>query len=401
MKNLIKSRMYQKFLIIGLVIGSAGAFLLSGCEAEQEWDYVVWTADQNANDVYILSPDGEVLEIIDRETIGNAERPHMLWGIPPDPYIYSANSVSGTITVLDSRDNSVAAVIENVGKLPHAAQPVPNRPDHIYVSNIGPQDIDEEGNPDLGETIAEIIRSDGDDGPVWELTRFLDLKADPALADDDMFPSRRPVCAGFTPEGDAMLVTLFNGGLAVVDLDEWSVRQAWGRDEIAEHGCGFAESPDRQELYVTAGGMHSSWMYVFDFSGDEPELVVSHNLSDSGQDAHGVWVDTDREELWVIHRVSDNATIHPLNTIRNEGHDYEIMDFVGRTPDLITMPEDNSKAFVTLRGPNPAPTIPHDIVGERPGISIIDVASRELLDVIYLGDPEMGDMHGIFIPRGN
>jgi len=77
------------------------------------------------------------------------------------------------------------------------------------------------------------------------------------------------------------------------------------------------------------------------------------------------------------------------------------MDFVGRTPDLITMPEDNSKAFVTLRGPNPAPTIPHDIVGERPGISIIDVASRELLDVIYLGDPEMGDMHGIFIPRGN
>lgn len=374
---------------------------LNGCGEAETQDYVVWVADQNGNELFILNPDGEVLERMNRETLGGAERPHMLWGTPPDPYVYSANSVSGNITILDSRDNSVAAVVENVGKLPHAAQPVPNRPDHIYVSNIGTQVVDDEGNPDRGETIAEIIRTDGPEGHVWELTRFLDLKAESLLADDELFPSRRPVCAGFTPGGDAMLVTLFNGGLAVVDLHEWRVSKAWDRNEIAEHGCGFADSPDKSEIYVTAGGMHSSWLYVFEFTDDGTVLSASHNLSEAGQDAHGVWVDTEREELWVVHRVSDNVTIHALDTIKDNDHEYEIMDFVGRTPDLITMSPDNSRAFLTLRGPNPAPTIPHDIVGERPGISIIDVAEREIIDIVHIGDPEEGDLHGIFIPRNN
>jgi len=81
-------------------------------------------------------------------------------------------------------------------------------------------------------------------------------------------------------------------------------------------------------------------------------------------------------------------------------HEYEVMEFVGNTPDLITMSPDNSRGFITLRGPNPAPTIPHDIVGVRSGISIIDVAARELVKVVHLGDEEMGDFHGIFIPQG-
>jgi len=373
---------------------------LSSCAEEQAApDYVVWAADQNGNELYFLTPDGEVLEVLDWEALGGADRPHMLWGIPPDPYVYSANTVSDNVTVLDGRTGEVAAVVEGVGKLPHAAQPNPSNTNYIYVSNIGPQATDEDGNPDRGETISEIVRTDGDDRPVWEVTRFLDLKAEPVLADDDQFPSRRPVCAGFTPDGRYKMVTLFNGGLALIDLEEWKVSRAWGKDQIAEHGCGFADSPDKTEIYVTAGGMHSSWLYVFDMTGDQPELVVSHNLSETGRDAHGVWVDRVRNELWVIHRVSDNATIHPLETIRDEGHTYEVMDFVGDTPDLITMSPESDRAFVTLRGPNPAPTIPHDIVGVRTGISIIDVAERELINIIHLGDEEMGDFHGIFIPR--
>lgn len=391
---------YNKTMILSLFVMLpfvCSIFFNSCAEERAVQDYVIWAADQNGNDLYFLTPDGEVLDVLDRETLGGADRPHMLWGIPPDPYVYSANTVSGNVTVLDSRTGTVAAVVEGVGKLPHAAQPNPANTNHIYVSNIGPQDVDKDGNPDLGETISEIVRTDGDDGPVWEVTRFMDLKAEPILADDDQFPSRRPVCAGFTPDGRYKMVTLFNGGLALVDLEEWRVSRAWGKDQIAEHGCGFTESPDYTEMYVTAGGMHSSWLYVFDMSGEQPELAASHNLSETGQDSHGVWVDRERNELWVIHRVSDNATIHPLETIRDEGHTYEVMDFVGDTPDLITMSPGNDRAFVTLRGPNPAPTIPHDIVGVRSGVSIIDVAARELINVIHLGDEEMGDFHGIFI----
>ncbi len=373
--------------------------VFSGCQIDQPLDYEVWAADQNANELYILNADGEVLETFDQAALGGADRPHMLWGTPPDPYVYSANTVSESVTILDSRDNSVVAVVEEVGKLPHAAQPNPARPDHIYVANIAPQEVDENDTPDTGETISEIVREENEDGHSWTLTRFLDLKAEPVLEDDDLFPSRRPVCGGFTPDGRSMLVTLFNGGLAVIDLEEWSVSKAWGKDEVAEHGCGFVESPDTQEIFVTAGDMHSSWLYVFDVSGDEPELAATHELSDVGQDSHGAWLDTDRNELWVVHRVSDNATIHPLESIRDADHEFEVMEFVGNTPDLITMPPNNARAYITLRGPNPAPTIPHDIVGEQPGISIIDVANRELIEVVPLGDAEDGDFHGIFIPR--
>lgn len=397
MNQIMKSR---GFLYVCLLPVFCSLVVLSSCAETAEHDYVVWAADQNGNDLYILSPDGDVIEIYDGETLGGADRPHMLWGIPPDPFVYSANTVSGNVTVLDGRTGEVVAVVEGVGKLPHAAQPNPARTDYIYVSNIGPQAVGEDGNPDLGETISEIVRTEGPDGYSWEVTRFLDLKAEPLLADDELFPSRRPVCAGFTPDGNYKLVTLFNGGLAVVDLGEWKVRKAWGKDQVAEHGCGFAESPVEGEIYVTAGHMHSSWLYVFDISGDEPELAATHNLSDTGQDSHGVWVDTERNELWVIHRVTDNATIHPLATIRDDDHEYEVMEFVGNTPDLITMSPDNSRGFITLRGPNPAPTIPHDIVGVRSGISIIDVAARELVKVVHLGDEEMGDFHGIFIPQG-
>ncbi len=364
-------------------------------------EFEVWAADQNLNQVYILGPDGEVLRTIDASELGGADRPHMLWGVPGDGYVYSANTVSASVSILDRRSGEVVEVIEEVGQAPHAAQPNPTRPDRIYVFNIAPQESDADGMPDRGETIAEIVRTDGADGPSWELTRFLDLRADPALADSDLFPSRRPVCGGFSPDGSHLLVTLFNGGLAVVDLDGWSVSRAWGSDEIAEHGCGFASSLDGEEIYVTAGGMHESWMYVFDVGGAEPQLVATHDLSGAGQDAHGVYVDPVRDELWVVHRASDNITIHPLASIQTEGHDFETIDFVGSAPDLVAFSPDASRAYLTLRGPNPAPTIPHATVGETPGVTIIDVPGREVLEIVPLGDQIEADFHGIFIPEAN
>ncbi|MGH7767110.1 MAG: hypothetical protein ACREQP_06620, partial [Candidatus Binatia bacterium] len=61
---------------------------------------------------------------------------------------------------------------------------------------------------------------------------------------------------------------------------------------------------------------------------------------------------------------------------------------------------DHTRAYVTLRGPKPAPTIPHATVGETPGIAVIDVPGRKLLSVVKLGDQATADFHGIFVPRG-
>jgi DNA-binding beta-propeller fold protein YncE len=377
----------------------AGATLVLGCAgAARAQTYQVWAADQNGNVVYVLDAEARVLRTLDSTALGNARRPHMLWGVPRDAFIYSANTVSGSVTVLARADGSVRAVVQAVGKSPHAAQPNPHRPDRIYVANIGPQAPGPDGTPDRGETISEIVRSDGPSGPAWTVARFLDLKAEAALADTAQFPSRRPVCMGFSADGRVMLVTLFNGGLAAVDLGQWKVTKAWGRGDVAQHGCGFASSPEGAELYITAGDMHSSWLYVFDVAGAEPQLVRTHNLSRSGQDAHGVAIDSGRRELWVAHRVSSNVTIHSLATLRTAQHVWSTIAAVGKTPDLIAFAPDASRAFITLRGPKPAPTIPHATVGETPGVSIIDVAARRLIRVVPLGNQETGDFHGIVVP---
>jgi DNA-binding beta-propeller fold protein YncE len=355
--------------------------------------YEVWAVDQNTDTLYVLDPDGKTLRTIDGATLGAAKRPHMLWGVPKDEYVYSANTVSNSITVLSSKDGTVKTVINGIGKSPHAAQPNPKQPERIYVANIGPQEV-KDGRPDRGETITELVRSAG---PKWEIARFLDLKAVPVLADSALYPSRRPVCFGFSQDGRYMLTTLFNGGLAVVDLQTWTVSKSWGKNAIAEHGCGFALSPSGEEMYVTAGSMRSSWLYVFNVKS-EPQLLASHDLSKWGQDAHGAVVDSARNTLWVVHRVSSNVTLHPLNTIRQPVQQPAVISFVGKTPDLIMLSPDNRRAYVTLRGPKPAPTIPHATVGETPGIGIIDVASRKLLTVVKLGDQVAADFHGLFIP---
>jgi YVTN family beta-propeller protein len=377
-------------------------FLLAGATASAA-PYEVWAVDQNENVLYVLDPDGKVVRTVDGATLGDVKRPHMLYGVPRDEYVYSANTVSNSVSVLSNLDGKTRAVIANVGKSPHAAQPHPTDPNRIFVMNIGAQAAGPDGKPDRGETITEIVRSPG---PKWEVKRFLDLKAEPVLADTNLYPSRRPVCAGFSKDGRYMMATLFNGGIAVVDLRDWKVVKGWNKDEIAQYGCGFASVPGEKvsitgpsgnDLYVTAGDEKSSWLYVFDIA-TEPRLIASHDLSKVGRDAHGVALDRKRKELWIVHRVSSNVTIHPLATIRQAGHKFETIDFVGKTPDLVAISPDSRRAYLTLRGPKPAPTIPHATVGETPGVTVVDVPKRKVLSVVKLGDPQGADFHGIFIP---
>jgi hypothetical protein len=353
----------------------------------------VWAADQNGNRIYVLGPDGETLSDIDLAAQVGADRPHTHHLAPDTRLLFFANTVSNQASVHLASDGSVAAVVEAVGKSPHAVQPHPHDPRRAYVSNIAPRGQTTDGRPDAGESITELERGT-DSG--WEVARRLDLAGEPALADEERFPSRRPVLVGFTADGNEMLVSLFDGGVASVDLKTWRVVRAWGNDRVRRHATLVLPSPDGRELYVTGGSDRESWLYVFDVTGT-PRLVAAHDLSPWGRDAHGAAVDRVRGELWVVHRASGTLTVHRLEEIRTVGTPVASLDLGGETPDLFEISHDGRRGYVTLRGPEPAPTIPFPLKGRTPGIAVIDVPARAVLAIRPLGNPERSDFHGIAI----
>ncbi|TVP59825.1 MAG: hypothetical protein EA351_01240 [Gemmatimonadales bacterium] len=75
----------------------------------------------------------------------------------------------------------------------------------------------------------------------------------------------------------------------------------------------------------------------------------------------------------------------------------EEIEWVGKTPDIVSMSPDGRHAYITLRGPNPV-TMPHVAVGETPGFSVFDIATREKLRLVEpaRGNPA-SDFHGIAV----
>jgi hypothetical protein len=93
----------------------------------------------------------------------------------------------------------------------------------------------------------------------------------------------------------------------------------------------------------------------------------------------------------MVNRVTSSAVVIDAETFEITAE----MDFVGKTPDIIAMSPDGSHAYISLRGPEPV-TMPHVAVGETPGFAVVDIAARELIEVIQpaQGDPK-SDFHGI------
>jgi DNA-binding beta-propeller fold protein YncE len=122
--------------------------------------------------------------------------------------------------------------------------------------------------------------------------------------------------------------------------------------------------------------------YVFDTSTHK----VVHQADTRGKDAHGVWPSPDGSEIWMVNRVTSSAVVIDAETFEITAE----MDFVGKTPDIIAMSPDGSHAYISLRGPEPV------TIGETPGFAVVDIAARELIEVIQpaQGDPK-SDFHGI------
>lgn len=369
--------MLRSLLTLLLALGLAFAAAQAGPEAPSAQDYEVWALDQGTNRIHILGSDLAEKEVIDLG--GVADLIHMIDFSADFAYAFIASVATGNTVVIRTEDREVVAVLET-GPGTHMASV--SRDDRIIVDVLG----NAEG---AGASLVEIVFDR--EAESFEIGRSLIITEDPLFADlAGAGHLGRPVCHDYSADGRYAFVTLgpalTDGVLVVLDTDLFTLAHVFDPEEVRAN-CGTMLSPDGHAMFVNGGSVEEGHWYAFD-----PETFeLLHEDSSRGHDAHGVWFTPDGSELWMVNRASSNAIIIDPATFEVVAE----IDFVGKSPDILTISPDSSYAFITLRGPVQR-SGPHAIAGDTPGVAVVDVANRELLQILELAEgDERSDFHGI------
>ena len=376
----------RRFLQAGALATGIG---LAGCTGILDGadDYEVWALDQGTGIGYIYEPDEDadegfsLLDTIDFEAYDGLV-PHMVDFSTDGEYAAVACTSGARTIVVRSEDREVVANIET-GPGSHFAGFGPD--DSFILVDV------------IGEGAIKRIDVDlGDES--FELADEIVIGEDPLVTDrEDEFNGTNPICHDHA--NGHSYHTLGPGygdaGLVVVDTDSFELVAAFGPDEVPTN-CGTMAHPDETKMYLTAGA-------PADPEDDDSEGVGAYYVIDTeshdviaegdtgGIDAHGFSFPND-DELWVLNRQTHDGVIVDPDT----DEVIEEIESYGNAPDIVWASPDGDYLFTSLRGPNPVSGDPHAATGETPGFSIIDVAEREVLEVIQPDpDDEDSDFHGI------
>ena len=354
-------------------------------------NYEVWAMDQFNNTIHVINPQLELVESVDISDAG-VERTHWIDFTTDYEYAWIANTVSGNVAVVRSEDRKVIETFDT-GPSSHAADIYPDD-SGVLVSVIGSGELVEIVSDHETETFA--------------IGRTLNIAEDPAvLARAAEFgstnpldpPKAKPISSAFTSDGKFAYVTLGpdikDGGLVIVDLESFTVTKAFPPNEVKVNLMSVL-SADGSKMYVTGGSKDTtSFVYVFDTATHE---LIARD-STRGADAHGLALTPDGSELWVTNRWTGSVGI--VSTEKNEFKDK--IPFVGVAPDLLAISPDGVYAFILLRGAEPEGTGAMAGAGETPAVVVVDIATRETVDILLQGKPDESgnppnlDYHGIAI----
>lgn len=362
-------------------------------EPEPEPTYEIWAADQGTHTIYIYQPTGEAAEFELVDTIDTAEEggevPHMVSYSSDYEYAAIACTAGARTLIYRTDDRELVANLET-GPGSHFAGFTPDD-DAVIVDVIGASEI-VRVDVNLAEESFEIDSS-------IEISDEID-----GLTEDE----GAPICHSYDHQGRSIHTlgpSYHNAGVVIVDHDEFVVETAFSGEELPTN-CGTMPHPTENKFYLTAGlpsdpeedvdGVGD--YYVFDTDSDE---VITHDDT-GGVDAHGFWFTPDGTELWVLNReTNDGVVIDPetdevIEDIPAFGPDDGEESDSRDAPDIMWASPEGDYMFVTLRGPNPVSGDPHAATGVNPGFAILDIETKEILDVVQ-PDPEDedSDFHGI------
>lgn len=367
--------------VLPIVLLSGGC---AGAASESvDQDFEIWAMDQGTHVIHVFSPDFETIGQIDMEAHG-MRVPHMIEFTSDFRYAFVAAPATGNTAVIRTADREVVAMLETGPRSHHAAVAPDDRT--ALVSVIGAADTPWDGKLVEIELDLENER--------FTIGRELVLIDDPLFRErqDGFVESGGAVCLAFTADAQAAYVTLGpglnEGGAVVIDTEEFRLLEVFPPSSV-DANCGTLLSPDGEHMYLVGGDRDVGVWHAVETEAHQPV----HRAETRGHDAHGSWVSPDGNEYWLVNRVSSNAIV--VDTRTHEVIDE--IDFVGKTPDIVTMSPDGERVYITLRGPNPV-TMPHVAVGETPGFAVIDRRSREILEVVEpaRGNPA-SDFHGIAV----
>ncbi len=344
--------------------------------------YEIWALDQGTHKAHVYNQD---LKEVARINLGahGVRVPHMVEFSSDHRYAAVANVGTGNVAVIRTEDYRVVDIIET-GPRTHMAGFTPDD-SAILVDVIGSPDVERDGM--VVELSADL------DAEEFRVSRELIIANDPVFEERaDDFNDVAAICHDTTADGGRAFVTLGpaldDGGLVVVDTESMTLDEVFSPNEL-QTNCGTMLTPDGEHMIVNGGGPQTGIWYALDVETLE---VVASNVS-QGIDAHGVRNVPNGEAIWMVNRgSSDGVVIDPES--------FEITASIpdtGPTPDILDFSPDSRYAFITLRGPNPV-SMPHMAEGETPGFSVLDVETREIVDIVEpaRGNPD-SDFHGIAV----
>ena len=373
-------RLTGKTISLGLLTAALGMGAQSALADDAA--YEIWALDQGTHKAHIYNQD---LKEVARINLGahGVRVPHMVEFSSDYRYAAVANVGTGNVAVIRTEDYRVVDIIET-GPRSHMAGFTPDD-SAILVDVIGSPDVERDGM--FVEVSADLEAEE------FHVSDELIIANDPAFeARADDFNDVAAICHDTTNDGARAFVTLGpsldDGGLVVVDTASMTLDEVFSPNEL-QTNCGTMLTPDGEHIIVNGGGPQTGLWYALDV--DTLEIVAS-NVS-QGVDAHGVRNVPNGEAIWMVNRGSSDGIVIDPET-------FEITATIpdtGPTPDILDFSPDSRYAFITLRGPNPV-SMPHMAQGETPGFSVLDVETREIVEVV---EPARGnadsDFHGIAV----
>ena len=370
------TNMGPRFAAVG--VATLGAALAASAAAAQ--DYEIWALDQGTHVLHIFDTELEEIATLDLGEAG-VRVPHMIDFTSDGAYAFIASTGSHDITVIDAETREIVESFDT-GPRTHAATVLPDD-SAVIAAVIGDADTYRDGK------LVEIT-IDGEGG--FEIGRELMIADDPMFEQNEArFNDVAAICHEYSADGRYAFVTLGpglqDGGLVVADTESFELVELWGPEEL-QVNCGTAPTVDHSHMFLTGGGPETGVYYAIDME----TLDVVHEGDSRGVDAHGIWAVPDGSEMWLVNRVSDNVVLIDPETFEITE---EFPEGFGETPDIVAMAPDSSRTYITLRGPNPV-SAPHVAEGTTPGFSVVDIANRELVEIVQpAADNPDSDFHGI------